>query len=89
MKLRYRIVIESPNVVLCAKCVELGLGISIVSEGVSHQLIKENRNITFLSLKSHLKSDYIALVMRSDKKLTRYQEAFVNIFLGETIIPSS
>jgi len=83
LNLKCNILIETPNVMLCAECVELGLGISIIGEGLCQYLMREKRKIVFLPLKNHLESDHFALVMRKDKKLSSYQRAFVNIFLDE------
>ena len=41
--LKCHIAIELPNVLLCADCVELGLGISFVAAGLYKQLLKEKR----------------------------------------------
>ena len=83
--LKCHVVVESPNVVLCAECVQLGLGISIIAEGLSKRLQQEKRKIAFIPLRNILESDYLVLVMRKDKKLPAYQKAFINIFLDETI----
>ncbi|UCG64562.1 MAG: LysR family transcriptional regulator [Deltaproteobacteria bacterium] len=88
LNLKCRIAIESPNVLLCAQCVELGLGVSIISEGLAQRLRKEKRKISLIPLDRQLGWDYVALVMRKDKKLLAYQKAFINIFLGAPIIKS-
>jgi DNA-binding transcriptional LysR family regulator len=84
--LKCRVIIESPNVALRAECVEMGLGISIASEGACSRFQREKRNIEFMPLKNHLKEDHLALVMRKDKKLSSYQKLFINIFLEKQLM---
>lgn len=85
LHLKCNILIETPNGMLGAECVELGLGISIIGQGLYQHLKGERRKIAFLPLKNHFEPDYFALAMRKDKKLSSYQKAFINIFLNGII----
>jgi len=62
------------------------IGVSIIAEGLAKRLRQEKRKIALIPLDRQLGSDYVALVMRKDKKLLAYQKAFINIFLGSPII---
>jgi LysR family cys regulon transcriptional activator len=84
--LKCHIAIELPNVLLCADCVELGLGISFIAGGLYKQFLKEKRKIVFIPLRNLFDLDYKVIVIRKDKKLLDYQKEFINIFLGEAIL---
>jgi DNA-binding transcriptional LysR family regulator len=90
----YHIVMESSNVELSSLYVEMGLGISFAT--VVKDLPKlEKRKLAFLPMDHLFKPDYIVVVMRKDKTLISYKDAFVKILFGEalsnhfTIIESS
>ncbi|MFC1868396.1 LysR family transcriptional regulator substrate-binding protein, partial [Thermodesulfobacteriota bacterium] len=82
----YRVAIESPNLLLAAQCVELGLGVSIVPGGLVNRLRQENKKIVPIALNRLLGSVYIVLAMSKNKKLFPYQRAFIDILLGTQII---
>jgi DNA-binding transcriptional LysR family regulator len=84
--LHHRILLESSNVELSARYVELGLGISYAAivRGLKHL---EDRNLSFISLSRYFPPDYLAVVMRRDKFMAAYKKAFLNILLENTIFP--
>jgi len=86
--INYRIIMESPNIVLSARYVEAGLGISVVAMGFGLKRSK-NRKLAFIPLDNLFDPDYIAVVMRKDKVLQPYKSAFLNILFGETMPPNS
>jgi DNA-binding transcriptional LysR family regulator len=85
--LDYRIVMESSNVELTSLYVEMGLGISFATVVKDLPALKQRR-LEFLPVEQLFKPDYIALVMRKDKTLISYKSAFINILLGESVLPS-
>jgi DNA-binding transcriptional LysR family regulator len=82
--LSFRIILESSNVELSAHYVETGLGLAFatLARGLSPW-----RDLAFIPLSHYFKSDHLALVLRRDKALTPYKEAFINLLFGDTIIP--
>lgn len=76
----YRVIMESGNVELSARYVEAGIGISFatVAKGLSPQ---RGRNIRFLPLKKHFKTDYLSVVSRKGGALQRYTEEFIDRIL--------
>jgi DNA-binding transcriptional LysR family regulator len=86
--LDYQIVMESSNVELTSLYVEMGLGISFATVVRDLPALKE-RKLKFLPMDQLFKPDYIAAVMRKDKTLTSYKSSFINILLGESILPLS
>jgi DNA-binding transcriptional LysR family regulator len=86
--LTYQIVMESSNVELTSRYVEMGLGISFATVVRDLPALKELR-LEFLPMEQLFKPDYIALVMRKDKTLASYKSSFINILLGESVLPLS
>jgi DNA-binding transcriptional LysR family regulator len=84
----YRIIMESPNIVLSARYVEAGLGISVVAMGFGLKRLKR-RKLAFIPLDNLFNPDHVAIVMRKDKVLPPYKSAFLNILFGETMAPGS
>ena len=82
--LDYQIVMESSNVELTSLYVEMGLGISFATV-VRDLPALEKRNLAFIPMDTLLKPDFIAVVMRSDKVLTSYKSAFINILFGKGV----
>jgi DNA-binding transcriptional LysR family regulator len=78
----YHIVMESSNVELSSLYAEMGLGISFATVVKDLPELK-NRKLEFLPMDHLFKPDYIALVMRKDKTLIPYKDAFVKILFGE------
>jgi DNA-binding transcriptional LysR family regulator len=79
----YHVIMESSNVELTSRYVEMGLGISFGT------IIKElpelnQRNLAFLPMEHLFKPDYIAVVMRKDKTLPSYKNALIEILFRET-----
>ena len=84
MGVEYRIIMESSNVELSALYVEMGLGISFATVVMDLSELKK-RALAFLPLDHLFKPDYISVVMRKDKTLVSYKNAFIKILFGETL----
>ena len=84
--LDYQIVMESSNVELTSRYVEMGLGISFATVVRDLPALKE-RKLEFLPMDQLFKPDYIAAVMRKDKTLASYKSSFINILFGESVLP--
>jgi DNA-binding transcriptional LysR family regulator len=80
----YHIVMESSNVELSSLYVEMGLGISFATVVKDLPELKK-RKLAFLPMDHLFKPDYIAVVMRRDKTLISYKDAFVKILFGESL----
>ncbi|MDH3721356.1 MAG: LysR family transcriptional regulator [Desulfobacteraceae bacterium] len=78
----YHIVMESSNVELSSLYVEMGLGISFATVVKDLPELKK-RKLAFLPMDHLFKPDYIVVVMRKDKTLISYKDAFVKILFGE------
>jgi DNA-binding transcriptional LysR family regulator len=74
----YHIVMESSNVELSSLYVEMGFGISFATVVRDLPELKK-RKLAFLPMDHLFKPDYIAVVMRKDKALISYKDAFVKI----------
>ena len=84
----YRITMESSNVELSALYVEKGFGISFATVVADMpELIK--RRLEFLPIDHLFKPDYIVVVMRKDKTLISYKNAFIKILLKEALSNNS
>jgi DNA-binding transcriptional LysR family regulator len=90
----YHIIMESSNVELSSLYVEMGLGISFATVVKDLPELKK-RKLAFLPMDHLFKPDYIVVVMRKNKTLISYKNAFVKILFGEafsnrfTLIESS
>ena len=78
----YHIVMESSNVELSSLYVEMGFGISFATVVKDLPELKK-RKLEFLPMDHLFKPDYIVVVMRKDKTLISYKDAFVKILFGE------
>jgi len=78
----HHVVMESSNVELSSLYVELGLGVSFAT--VAPDLLPlTGRKLSFIPLSRLFKPDYLAVVMRRDKILAPYKEAFVTILIDK------
>jgi DNA-binding transcriptional LysR family regulator len=82
--LSFRIILESSNVELSARYVETGLGLAFAT--LARGLPRPPR-LAFIPLSHYFKPDHLALVLRRDKVLTPYKQAFINLLFGDTILP--
>jgi len=80
----YHIIMESSNVELSSRYVEMGLGISFATVVKDLPELKK-RKLKFLPMDHLFKSDYIVVAMRKDKTLISYKNAFIKILLGEAL----
>ena len=77
------IIMESSNVELSSLYVEMGLGISFATIVKDLPELKK-RGLAFFPMDHLFKPDYIVVVMRKDKTLISYKNAFVKILFEET-----
>jgi DNA-binding transcriptional LysR family regulator len=79
----YRIIMESSNVELSSMYVEMGLGVSFATIVKDLPELKKRR-LEFLPMDHLFKPDYIVVVIRKDKTLISYKDAFIKILFEET-----
>lgn len=80
---KYHIITESSNVELSSRYVEMGLGISFATI-VKDLPDLQRRALEFLPLDHLFKPDHIAVVLRKEKTLTSYKNAFIEILFEDT-----
>jgi len=82
--LSFHVILESSNVELSARYVETGLGLAFatLARGLP-QLLR----LAFIPLGHYFPPDHLALVLRRDKVLPPYKQAFINLLFGDTILP--
>ena len=81
--LTYHIILESSNVELSARYVETGLGLAFATLARG---LPPRPHLAFIPLKHYFKPDHLALVMRRDKVLPAYKQAFINLLFGDTML---
>ena len=86
--LTYRVAMESANVELSYRYVELGLGLAFATLAGDLSLWR-HRDLVFLPLEEYFPADYLAIVMRPAKTLTSYKTAFLNLLLEAQTAPPS
>jgi len=79
----HHIIMESSNVELSSLYVEMGLGISFATVVEDLPELKK-RGLAFFPMDHLFKPDYIVVVMRKNKTLIPYKNAFVKILFEET-----
>ena len=79
----HHIIMESSNVELSSLYVEMGLGISFATVVKDLPELKK-RGLAFFPMDHLFKPDYIVVVMRKDKTLISYKNAFVKILFEGT-----
>lgn len=82
LDIEYHIILESSNVELSSRYVEMGLGISFATIVEDLPGLK-NRALEFLPLDHIFKPDHIVIAMRKDKSLSPYKKAFIKILFEE------
>jgi DNA-binding transcriptional LysR family regulator len=86
LKIPYQIIMESSNLVLSSRYIEMGLGITIFSAWFGIDM-PSKRKFRVIPIDHLIKPDHVAVVIRKDKKLQNFQNAFMTIFhnkLAET-----
>lgn len=79
--LRPQVVMESSSVELSASYVEMGWGLAFAT--VVEEIYQlQKRDLTFIYLDHFFPPDHIALIMRPDKTLPPYKQAFIDMLLG-------
>jgi DNA-binding transcriptional LysR family regulator len=81
--LPFRVILESSNVELSARYVETGLGLAFATLARG---LPPRPDLAFIPLKHYFKPDHLAVVMRRDKVLTPYKQAFINLLFGDTML---
>lgn len=76
--LKYFVIMESSNIELSSLYVEMGLGISFASVVTGLRVLK-NKKLEYISLSQYLMPEYICIATRRDKKMSTYQEAFLEL----------
>lgn len=78
--LSYQVAMESANVELSYRYVELGLGIAFATLAGDASLWPR-RHLVFIPLDEFFPADYLAMVTRPDKTLTPYKTAFIDLLI--------
>jgi DNA-binding transcriptional LysR family regulator len=86
--LDHRVAMESANVELSYRYVELGLGISFATLAGDLSLWR-HRHLAFIPLDEFFPPDYLAIVSRSAKTLPSYKAAFLDLCLAAPLPPLS
>jgi DNA-binding transcriptional LysR family regulator len=76
----HKIVMEASTIELGSKYVEMGLGISIVPLGFGLDSVKK-RAVDLVNVDYLFEPDYISIIMRKDKILQSYKNAFIKLML--------
>jgi DNA-binding transcriptional LysR family regulator len=76
----YKTIMEASTIELGSKYVELGLGISIVPSGFGLDTVKK-RKVKLIPVEYLFQPDYISIIMRKDKILQTYKNAFINLLI--------
>ncbi len=84
--LSFRIILESSNVELSARYVETGLGLAFATLARGRPT-RPSLNLAFIPLGHYFPPDHLALVMRRDRVLPPYKQAFIHLLLGNKMIP--
>jgi DNA-binding transcriptional LysR family regulator len=79
--LNYSVVMESSNIELSSLYVEMGLGVSFASMVKDLPVLKK-RNLSFISVRHLLPTEHLCVITRKDKKMTGYQNSFLNILFS-------
>jgi DNA-binding transcriptional LysR family regulator len=79
--LNYSVIMESPNVELSSLYVEMGLGVSFGSI-IRDLPVFRKRKLAFVSLDHYLTAEHICMITRRDKKLSSFQEAFLDMLFS-------
>jgi DNA-binding transcriptional LysR family regulator len=79
--LTYHVAMESANVELSYRYVELGLGLAFATLA-GDASAWSHRHLVFIPLNEYFPDDYLAIVTRPDKSLTPYKTAFLNLLLS-------
>lgn len=77
----YKVVMEASTIELGSKYVEMGLGISIVPLAFELDSVKK-RAVKLIDVHHLFEPDYLSIVMRKDKILQSYKNAFIKLILG-------
>jgi len=78
--LKYFVIMESSNIELSSLYVEMGVGVSFASIVKGLPVFKK-RKLDYVSLNHYIRSEHVCIATRKDKRMTAYQEAFLNMML--------
>jgi len=76
--LKYFVIMESSNIELSSLYVEMGLGVSFASIVPGLRVLK-NKKLEYIPLRQYLMSEYICIATRRDKRMSVFQEAFLEL----------
>jgi DNA-binding transcriptional LysR family regulator len=79
--LEYQVVMESSNVELSSLYVELGLGISFATM-VKDLPLAGRRPLAFIPMSHYVAPDFIAVILRQDKIISGYMQAFLDLLFA-------
>jgi DNA-binding transcriptional LysR family regulator len=79
--LDYQVVMESSNVELSSLYVELGLGISFATM-VKDLTLAGRRSLAFLPMRHYVAPDFIAVILRKDKIVSGFMQAFLDLLFA-------
>jgi DNA-binding transcriptional LysR family regulator len=72
------VVMESSNIELSSRYVEMGLGVSFASI-VKDLPIFKGRKLEYVSLSQYFTPEYVCIVTRKDKRMTSFQNSFLHM----------
>jgi DNA-binding transcriptional LysR family regulator len=82
LKIPHQVIMESTNLVLSSRYVELGVGITIFSAWFGIDMPSKKR-FRVIPIDHIIKPDHVAVFLRKDKKLQNYQNAFLTLFYNK------
>ncbi len=81
-QISYQVIMESSNLVLSARYIELGLGVTFFSAWFGIDIVSK-RKFRLIPIDHLVEPGHVAVVVRKDKKLQDYQNAFLTIFYNK------
>jgi len=76
--LKYFVIMESSNIELSSLYVEMGMGVSFASIVPGLRVLK-NKKLEYIPLNQYLMPEYICIATRRDKRMSIFQEAFLEL----------
>jgi DNA-binding transcriptional LysR family regulator len=72
------VVMESSNIELSSRYVEMGLGVSFASIVKNLPIFRRNK-LEYVSLNQYFTPEHVCIVTRKDKRMTSFQDSFLNM----------
>jgi len=79
--LQYHVVMESSNIELSARYVEMGLGVSFASIVPGLPVLRQ-RKLSYRSLGRYFAPEHLCVITRKEKRMSSCQEAFLDLLFG-------